>query len=104
MEVVRDRIRESRYIPIPLLRTYRQHRRRKESIPQWHPLHLVTQRPPVVRLQLGVFDAFLTPVLVQPADVILALLEVDQFVSHALPDEHPAGMLLHDGFFVLFCR
>lgn len=42
-----------------------------------HSLNFVAQATPVVRLQFGVLDPLLTPVLMQAADVILALLEVN---------------------------
>jgi hypothetical protein len=66
-----------------------------------HPLNLVAQATPVVRLQLGVLDPLLAPVLMQTADVILALLEMDEFVADALRNEDTPGMLLDNGFFVL---
>ena len=66
-----------------------------------HPLNFVAQATPVVRLQFGVLDPLLTPVLMQAADVILALLEVNQFIPDALLDEDAPGMLLDDRFFVL---
>lgn len=71
------------------------------SVSQRHPFHLVSQRPPIVSLQLGILDPLLTPVLMQPADVILGLLEIDQLVADALFDEYPARMLLHNRLFVL---
>lgn len=37
----------------------------------------------------------------QPADVVLAALEKEQLVAHALFDEHAARVLLDDAFFVL---
>lgn len=37
----------------------------------------------------------------QPADVILGLLEIDQLVADALFDEYPARMLLYNRLFVL---
>lgn len=37
----------------------------------------------------------------QAADVILALLEVDEFVTDAFRDEDTPSMLLYNGFFVL---
>ena len=44
---------------------------------RWHVLHLLTQRPPIIRLQFRIFDAFLAPILMQFADVVLRLLEVE---------------------------
>jgi hypothetical protein len=66
-----------------------------------HSLNFITQATPVVRLQLGVFDTLLAPVLVQPADMVLALLEMDKFIANAFLDEDAPRMLLHNGFFVL---
>lgn len=66
-----------------------------------HPLNFVTQATPIVRLQFGVLDTLLAPVLMQPADVILASLEVNEFVADAFCDEDAPSMLLHNGFFVL---
>lgn len=70
-------------------------------LPRRHTLDLVTQSTPIVRLQFRVLDPFLAPVLVKPADMVLALLEVDEFISDALLDEHAPRVLLHDRFFVL---
>lgn len=61
-----------------------------------HILHLLTPRPPIIRLQLRVFDPLLTPILMQLADVVLALLEEEKFVSDALLDKHPPRVLVHD--------
>lgn len=66
-----------------------------------HILHLLTPRPPIIRLQLRVFDPLLTPILMQLADVVLTLLEEEKFVSDALLDKHPPRVLVHDGLFVL---
>lgn len=66
-----------------------------------HPLNFVAQATPVVRLKFGVLDTLLAPVLMQTADVILALLEVDEFIMDAFFDEDAPSMLLHNGFFVL---
>jgi hypothetical protein len=66
-----------------------------------HPLNFIAQATPVFRLQFGIFDTLLAPILMQAADVILALLEVDQFVTDAFRDEDTPSMLLHNGFFVL---
>lgn len=74
----------------------RQERNFPPLLPRRHPLDLVTQAAPIVRLQFGVLDSFLAPVLVQPADMVLALLEVDEFVADALLDEHAPGVLLHN--------
>jgi hypothetical protein len=61
-----------------------------------HSLDLIAEAPPIVGLQLGVFDSLLAPVLMQTADVILALLEVGKFITSTLLNEHPARVLLHD--------
>lgn len=66
-----------------------------------HALDLLTERSPIVGLQLRILDALLAPLLVQPRDVVLALLEEKKLITDALLDENAAGMLLHDGFFVL---
>lgn len=66
-----------------------------------HTLHLLAQRPPIIRLQLRVLDALLAPFLMQPADVVLRLLEEEQLVADALFDEDAAGVLLDYGFLVL---
>lgn len=66
-----------------------------------HPLDFVTQATPVVRLQFGVLDPLLAPVLVQTADVVLALLEVNKFVSNAFLDKDTPGMLLNNGCLIL---
>lgn len=67
-----------------------------DLLPRRHPLHFITQSPPVIRLQLRIFDSLLTPVLVQTTDMVLARLEMDELVTNALLDEHAARMLLHD--------
>lgn len=67
-----------------------------------HALHFLTQRPPIVSLQLGVLDPFLRPLLMQSGHMILALLEESEFVADAFCDEDAAGMLLDNGFLVLF--
>jgi hypothetical protein len=41
---------------------------------------------------------------VQSTNVVLALLEEEQFVTDAFLDEDAAGVLLDDGFLVLFHR
>ena len=46
-------------------------------LPRWHAFNFVAQLPPIIGLQLGVLDTLLTPVLVQVADMILTLLEVN---------------------------
>lgn len=61
-----------------------------------HPLYLIAQLSPVIRLQFRILDSLLTPVLMQAADVVLALLEVDEFVPDAFLDEHAPRVLLHD--------
>lgn len=61
-----------------------------------HALDLVAEISPVVCLQLGIFDPLLAPILMQAADMILALLEVGELVADALLDENAPGMLLHN--------
>lgn len=61
-----------------------------------HPLNFIAQATPVLRLQFGVLDALLAPVLMQAADVILALLEVNEFVTNAFCDEDTPSMLLYN--------
>jgi hypothetical protein len=73
----------------------------RHLIPQRHPLHLLTQPPPIIRLQLRILNPFLAPVLVQAADMVLALLEEQQLIANALFDEDAAGVLGDDGLFVL---
>lgn len=70
-------------------------------LPRRHPLDLVTQSTPIVCLQFRVLNSFLAPVLVQPADMVLALLEVDEFIADALLDEHAPRVLLHNRLLVL---
>ena len=41
------------------------------SIPQRHPIHLLAQCSPIIRLQLSILDALLAPVLMHFADLIL---------------------------------
>lgn len=66
-----------------------------------HPLNFIAQATPVLRLQFRVLDTLLAPVLMQAADMILALLEVNEFITNAFRDEDTPSMLLHNGFFVL---
>ena len=66
-----------------------------------HSLDLIAESPPIVRLQLGVLDSFLAPILVQAADMVLALLEMSQFITDAFLNEHAPSVLLHDRLFVL---
>lgn len=69
-----------------------------------HALHLFTQRPPIIRLQLRILDTFLRPLLVQSTNMVLRLLEEEQFVADAFLDEDAAGVLLDDRFLVLVSR
>lgn len=69
--------------------------------PRRHPLNFIAQATPVVRLQFRVLHTLLAPILMQAADVILALLEVDEFVTDAFRDKDTPSMLLYNGFFVL---
>jgi hypothetical protein len=66
-----------------------------------HTLDFICEGTPIVCLQLGVFDAFLRPVLVQLADVVLGLLEEEELVADALFNEDTASVLGDDGFLVL---
>ena len=56
---------------------------------------------PVIRLKFRIFYTLLRPILVPSADVILSLLEEDQFISNTLFDKNTAGMLSNDRLFVL---
>ena len=47
----------------------------KVLITQRHMLHLITKPPPIIRLQLRILDPLLAPILMQPAHMILRLLE-----------------------------
>jgi hypothetical protein len=73
----------------------------QQSLAEGHALHLVSQLPPIVRLQFRVLDALSGPVLVQTRDLELRGLEVDYLVTDALLDEDAARMLIDDGLFVL---
>ena len=64
-------------------------------------LDLLTQPPPIIRLQLGILDTLLAPILMCTTDMVLTLLEVDKFVSDAFFDEDAAGVLVDNGLFVL---
>jgi hypothetical protein len=72
--------------------------------PERHALQLVEQSPPVVSQHLRVLDAFLGPVLVPAADVVLRLLEEDELVADALTDEHGTVVLVYDAFLILWVR
>ena len=74
---------------------------RAQLIAQRHPLDLLTQRSPVVRLELCILDPFLAPILMQSADMILRLLEEEQLVPDALLDKDAAGMLVNDRLLIL---
>lgn len=66
-----------------------------------HCLDFFAQRTPVFGLQLGILHPLLAPVLMQPADVILAHLEIQQLVTDTFLDKHAPRMLLDDRLFVL---
>lgn len=66
-----------------------------------HRLNLLAQRTPVVGLQFRVFNPLLAPVLMQPADMILAHMEVQQLIADTFLDEHTPGMLLDYRLLVL---
>ena len=70
-------------------------------VAQRHALHLLAQRPPIIGLKLGVLDAFLTPILMQPTDMVLARLEEKKLVPDTLFDEDSSRVLLDDRFLVL---
>jgi hypothetical protein len=74
---------------------------RAQLLHRGHALYLFTQSPPVVRLQLCVLHTLLTPLLVQSANVILALLKVKKFIPNTFFNEDTSGVLLDDGLFVL---
>lgn len=71
-------------------------------VPSGHPFYLVTEPSPIVRLQLGILDQLLAPVLMQSANVVLALLEIRNFIPDALLDENSPCMLLYDRLLVLY--
>jgi hypothetical protein len=52
-------------------------------------------------LQFRVLDPLHAPVLVQTADVVLAVLEEDEFVTDALLDENTSRVLLYNRRLVL---
>jgi hypothetical protein len=66
-----------------------------------HALQLVIELPPVISLQLRVFHSLLCPVLVPPADLILRVLEVRQFVTQTFLDEYATRMLRNNRLLVL---
>ena len=66
-----------------------------------HVLYLFTQGSPITSLQLCVLDSFLAPVLVQFANVVLRLLEVNELVADAFLDKHASRMLIDYRLFVL---
>ena len=63
---------------------------------QRHILNLLAQRSPIISLKLSILYTLLTPVLMQPADLVLGLLEEDQLIPDALFDEDSSGMLIDD--------
>lgn len=66
-----------------------------------HSFDLVTQRTPIICLELRILNPFLTPVLMQAADMVLASLKNQQLVADAFFDQHASGVLLHNRSFVL---
>lgn len=56
---------------------------------------------PIIRLQLAILDPLLRPLLVPPADAVLAGLEVPELVVDAFFDEDAAGVLGYYAFLVL---
>ncbi len=71
------------------------------SFPKRHVLDFLAQRPPIIRLQLRIFDSLLAPVLVQPAHEILRLLEKYELVPNTFFDENAPSVLVYDGLFIL---
>ena len=67
-----------------------------------HSFYLFTESSPIICLKFGIFDSLLTPVLMQAADVVLAVLEVKKLVTNAFFDKDAASMLLHNRLLVLF--
>ena len=70
-------------------------------LPKRHRLHLIRQTPPIVRMQLGVLDQLLAPVLVQATDVVLGALEESELMQETFLDEDAASVLGDNGLFVL---
>lgn len=70
-------------------------------VAQGHSLNLLAQSSPVVRLQLGVFDALLTPILMELADVVHGLLKEHCLISDALLDEDTTCVLVDNRLLVL---
>lgn len=66
-----------------------------------HSLNFFAESSPILCLQLGIFDALLAPILMEPAYMILALLEEYDLVADALRDENTPSMLLDDALFIL---
>lgn len=66
-----------------------------------HAFDLFGQGPPVLRLEFGVLDPFLAPILMQPTDVVLRGLEEVELVPDALLDEDAPRVLGHDGLLIL---
>jgi hypothetical protein len=56
---------------------------------------------PVIGLQLRILYTLLCPLLVPPADMILRLLEKDEFISNTLLDKHATSVLSNNGLLVL---
>jgi len=72
-----------------------------ESITQRHTLNTIHQSPPAIRLQLGILDALLRPLLMRPGNPPDHALEEDDLVAHAFLDEDAARVLVDDGLLVL---
>ena len=71
------------------------------SLCRRHGFDLFAQSSPIICMQFRIFDSFLTPVLVQLADVILAHLEEQKLVADAFFDQDTPCVLLHDRLFIL---
>jgi len=70
-------------------------------ITQRHALNFFAKSSPVVGLKFGILDPLLSPVLMQPRDLILAVLEEEQLISDALPNKNATGMLVDNALLVL---
>lgn len=68
---------------------------------QRHPLHLISKRPPIIRLQLSILNPLLCPVLMQPRHQILRMLEIIDFIPDAFLDEDATSVLRNYRLFVL---
>jgi hypothetical protein len=74
---------------------------RQRLFPSWHAFYFLAESSPVICLQFRVLDPLQAPVLVQTANVVLAVLEDDELVTDALLDENTSCVLLYNRFLVL---